>query len=299
MKKTKFLVSGDDQEVLQKSGKYPCPAYCSGVGRNSTLCSQCMLWVHKTCSGITKRLVEDPNHICSQCRGDSQPINGQSVTEVDVDIEATFCYLGDMLCSGGGCDSAIAARCCVAWGKFRKLLPVLTSSRLSPKIRGKVYVACIRLAMLHGSETWGPKEHALWQLHRNDCAMIHWICGIKDQDETPSASLQQKLDIEDITLVLRCQQLRWYGHVQRTTSCIKSVPNFNIPGTRKKGRPWKTWSECAKTDVNMCGLAGVDPLDRDAWRISVWHSLVLPIPLNGTRTTPQSKMDTAGWTWFD
>ena len=41
MKKTKFLDSGDGQDVLQKSGKYPCAVCCSGVGRNSILCSQC------------------------------------------------------------------------------------------------------------------------------------------------------------------------------------------------------------------------------------------------------------------
>ena len=85
----------------------------------------------------------------------SWPINGPTVTEVDVDrtmldVEATFCYLGDMLCSDGGYDSAIAAKCCVARGKFRKLLPVLTSRHLSPRIHG------VRSAMLHGSETWGP-----------------------------------------------------------------------------------------------------------------------------------------------
>ena len=67
----------------------------------------------------------------------------QTVTEVDVnstmlDVEATFCYLGDMLRSSWGCDSAIAARCCVAWGKFRKLLPVLTSRHLSPRVCDKV-----------------------------------------------------------------------------------------------------------------------------------------------------------------
>ena len=57
MKKTKFLVSGDDQDVLQKSGEHLCAVCCSGVSRNSILCSQCMLWVHKTSSGITKWLV--------------------------------------------------------------------------------------------------------------------------------------------------------------------------------------------------------------------------------------------------
>ena len=73
------------------------------------------------------------------------------MTEVDfdstmLDVEATFCYLGDLLCSGGGCDSAIAVRCCGP------------GEGASPRIRGKVYVACIRSAMLHGSEIWGPKE---------------------------------------------------------------------------------------------------------------------------------------------
>ena len=142
--KTKFLVSGDDYDALWKSGKCPCAVCCSGISRNSILCSQCMLWFHKMCSGITKWLVKDPNYICPERKGESRPIYGRSVTElyVDVtmlDVEAIFCYLGDMLCSSGDCDSAIAARCFVAWGKFRKLLPVLTTSHLSPRIWSKVY----------------------------------------------------------------------------------------------------------------------------------------------------------------
>ena len=62
-------------------------------------------------------------------------MNGRTLTEVDVGgTKATFCYLleGDMLRSGGGCDSAIAARFCVVWGKFRKLLPALTTRHVPP-----------------------------------------------------------------------------------------------------------------------------------------------------------------------
>ena len=58
-----------------------------------------------------------------------------------LDMEATFAYIGDMLCSGGGCNSAIAASCFVAWEKFTKLLPVLTSRHFSPRICGKVHEA--------------------------------------------------------------------------------------------------------------------------------------------------------------
>ena len=39
MKKTKFLVSGDDHDVLKKSDKHPFAVSCSGVGSNSILCS--------------------------------------------------------------------------------------------------------------------------------------------------------------------------------------------------------------------------------------------------------------------
>ena len=67
------------------------------------------------------------------------------------------------------------------------------------------------------------------------------------------------------------------GHDQRPTYFINSIATFPIP--RKQGRPRKTWSECVKTDVSNCGLAGVDPQDRDACRVGVRHSLVLPTPI--------------------
>ena len=37
--------------------------------------------------------------------------------------------------------------------------------------------------------------------------------------------------------VLLSGRLRWSGHVQRTTSIIKSVANFAIPDNRSRGRP--------------------------------------------------------------
>ena len=103
-----------------------------------------------------------------------------------LDVEATFCYLGNILCSGGGCDSATAAKYCVAWGKFSKLLPVLTTRHLLPRICSKVYEACVHATMLRSSEVWEPNNPELQQLHCNDCAMIRWICGTKDWHKTLS-----------------------------------------------------------------------------------------------------------------
>ena len=61
------------------------------------------------------------------------------------------------------------------------------------------------------------------------------------------------------------------GNVKQATFCVKSITSFPLPGTRKKGRPRKTWSECVKTDVDKCGLASVDSLDRVAWTVG-WRN---------------------------
>ena len=213
-----------------------------------------MWWVHKKCSGITKQLVAASNHVCRRCKGEARPINGRTV-DVDgtmLDVEATFYCLSDILYSG-----AIAARCCVARGKFRQLLSVLTARYLSPRICGKVYEACVC-----------PNDQELQRHLRKDCAMIRWICGIKDRDEIPSGSWLQKLGIENITSVLRFRRLSPVSNLSQT---------FRF-SSRKQGRLRKTLSECVKTDVSKCGFAGIDPLNRDAWRVRVQHSLLLPTP---------------------
>ena len=101
--------------------------------------------------------------------------------------------------------------------------------------------------------------------------MIRWICGAKLADEIPLAVLQQKLDLDEITDLLRTRRLRWYGHVQRATSCINSITRLELPGTRERGRPRKTWSWSAfvRNDITICNLEGVNPLDRNSWRTSV------------------------------
>ena len=135
--------------------------------------------MHKKCSGIVGRLANNPLYVCPCCLGTARPIDGRPVTKIvvngsELDAENKFCYLGDMLSSGGGCTQAIKARCSVAWGKFRKLLPILTSKHIPLTVRGKVFSACVRSAMLHGGETWAPNVLDLQLLQRNDRAMVRW-----------------------------------------------------------------------------------------------------------------------------
>ena len=73
--------------------------------------------------------------------GNARPIDGRPQSEVQVgpdklEVVASFCYLGDMLSAGGGCEMAITTRVKTAWKKFRELLP----HPLYPMIQPNFYI---------------------------------------------------------------------------------------------------------------------------------------------------------------
>jgi hypothetical protein len=77
-----------------------------------------------------------------------------------------FCYLGDMIGSGGSAEDASSMRVKCAWGKFRELSPILTARSASLKLKGKVYRACVQSVMVYGSETWAMKAEDMQRFER-------------------------------------------------------------------------------------------------------------------------------------
>ena len=290
MAKTKVMISGPELHTLKDSGKYPCAVCRTGVRSNAIQCGQCHLWVHKKCSGL-RRLTPDPDYKCKRCLGLARPIDGRPVTEVQVDgntLEAvdSFCYLGDMLSAGGGCELSSTVRVKTAWGKFRGLLPILTSRVIPITTRGRVYNTCVRSVMLAGSECWALTQSALARLERNDKAMIRWICNVKaDQiQKIRSEALLNLLKIPSLEDLLRSNRLRWYGHVERSTGWINRCRNIKVNSRRKAGRPKKTWQETIRNDIEKWNLKDVDPSNREAWKQSVLNAKTRPTPKQGKRT---------------
>ena len=280
-------------DILQDSGKFPCAVCRTGVRRSSIWCSKCNLWVHyKKCSGL-KTLSEDLSYECPRCRGvpGVRPVDDRPFKEVEVGdcvLEAVdrFCYLGDMLSAGGGCMAAATARCRCAWGKFPENLPLLTSKPVPFDLRGRLFSSNVRSSMLHGTETWPMTSAALHRLCRNDRAMIRWICGVKPSDDPSMDELHSKLGICDLAILVRERRLRWFGHVMRSNGEINRVRSRPVPGRKGPGRPKKTWEECVKQDLKVCGLSEAGTQDRLSWRSSVKNSRQEPTPSNGS--LPQS-----------
>ena len=120
------------------------------------------------------------------------------MTDHRVEVVASFCYLGDMLSAGGGCEIKFTTRVKTAWKNFRELLPVLTSGHLSYKTCGHVYSSCVQSAMLHARETW-PLTKRILQC--NDRAMVRQICSIKPEDVAMVRSSELLAKLEDRDLI--------------------------------------------------------------------------------------------------
>ena len=279
-KKTKVLICGEGLDTLRKSGKYPCGVCFSGVGSSSIYCGGCKKWIHKKCSGL-KQLVEDPTYRCARCLGVARAIDGRPMESVMVgddslEVVDSFCYLGDMLCAGGGCSLAVTTRVKTAWKKFRELSPVLTTRHLSPKTRGRIYNTCVRSAMLHASETWPLTKPILLRLIRNDRAMIRQLCHVKpdEVEQVRSNDLLKKTGLQDLEVVLRGRRLQWYGHVERSSGAIKCARDLAVEGQRGPGRPKMSWRELTERDRKQWKLQAADPHDKKIWRSSVRSAMM-------------------------
>ena len=107
---------------------------------------------------------------------------GKQVETDKLEVEASFCYLRDMLSAAGGCELSTTTCVKTVWNKFEELLLILFPP---PLFQDNVVActACVQRVMLHASETWPLTKPNFQHLQQNDRAMIRQICIVKPQDK--------------------------------------------------------------------------------------------------------------------
>ena len=198
--------------MLKDWGKWPCTVCGKGVGMNSIRCTECSGWVHKQCSGVKGSLVRaEDMFVCKTCGNVEESLDLGN--RVHLENVGKFCYLGDKLNGGGGANSASMSRARCAWRKFKELSGILTRKEVSLKLKGKLYVTCVRSAMVYGSETWAMTAEQSGRLERTEMRMVRWMCGVSLRDRVPSAELRERMGIESVSDAMKQNRLRWLGHV--------------------------------------------------------------------------------------
>jgi len=122
--------------------------------------------------------------------------------------------------------------------------------------------------MLHGSETWSVRKENEVALQRAEMRMVRRMCDVKAKDEVTSKELRERLGIDDISLVLQQNRLRWYGHVlqEQDTDWVKKYIEYEVEGSRRRGRPKRTWREVVQKDCQARKLNREDAMDCSRWK---------------------------------
>ena len=80
--------------------------------------------------------------------------------------------------------------------------------------------------------------------------------------------MRERLGIDDIILILQQNRLRWYGHVLRKedTDSMKKCMEYEVDGSRPRGRPKRTLKEVVQKDCQARNLNREDAMDRGRWK---------------------------------
>jgi len=106
---------------------------------------------------------------------------------------------------------------------------------------------------IHRSETGSVRKENEVALQPAEMRMVRWMCNVKVKDRLPSKELRERLAIDDIILILQQKRLRWCGHVLRKedTDWVKKCMEYEVEGSRPRGRPKRTWKEVVQRLPSM------------------------------------------------
>ena len=109
-------------------------------------------------------------HCCFSGReeeGGEVTIDGLSIPKVE-----KFKYLGSIVQQNGEIDEDINQRIKVGWQKWKQATGVLCDKRMPVRLKGKVYRAVVRPAILYDSECWPIKKTQVQRLMVAEMRMI-------------------------------------------------------------------------------------------------------------------------------
>ncbi|XP_063532028.1 uncharacterized protein LOC134742772 [Cydia strobilella] len=152
--------------------------------------------------------------------------------------------------------------------KWKELSGVLCDNRMPVHIKGKVYKAAVRPAMLYGAECWPLKKQQENKLHTAEMRMLRWAGGVTLLDRVRNVHIRGSFRVKPTPDKLEETRLRWYGHVMRRPPdhMTQKVLHIYPPPSARRGRPRQTWMATINRDLKKAKIPAQTTRDRQSWR---------------------------------
>ena len=119
--------------------------------------------------------------------------------------------------------------------------------------------------MFYSSKCWALRQEDKNRLERSERVMLLCMCNMKKKCVNTN-SLLSRLKLKSLDSVLRCNRLRWLGHVRRSELYTGQILDLEVEGNRSRGGPKKCWLYAIKDDLRQWSFQAETYQNRSEWR---------------------------------
>ena len=164
-----------------------------------------------------------------------------------------------------------------------RLKPIWKDKNIILRSKIRLMRSLVVSIFLYACETWTLTAELQRRVQAMKMRCYRKILCISYKDHVTNKEVHNRIKqaigpYEDLTTVKR-RKLKWYGHVSRTSSMIKSILEGTVRGARRRGRQGERWEDKGGQHqrVDMPGLLRQRAAnDRKKWRQLVSRSSVVP-----------------------
>ena len=145
---------------------------------------------------------------------------------------------------------------------------ILCDKKVSARLKGKVYKAAVRPAMMYASETWAMKRVHEKKVNVAEMRMLRWMSDVTRKDKIRNDRIRGTVKVAQLSSKMQEKRLNWYGHVMRKDESYvgKRAMSMEVEGHFGRGRPKFRWKDKLRDDMKEKGLRDDQVRNRDIWR---------------------------------
>jgi hypothetical protein len=250
------------------------------VGRSRKFVAEAFKSLETEAGKLGLKINEDKTKFMEISHNTSNP-QAFIVNNYTFETVSQFKYLGTIITTNNDLTVEINNRLAMSNKCYHGLKNQLKSRFMSLKTKINIYKTLIRPILLYGSECW-----AVTKLHENklltfERKILRKIFGAVHENNSWRSlfnfEIYQKYKQPDIVKVIKCNRLRWLGHLHRSdnTNPVKKLTFTNPMGNRRRGRPPTRWLDSVEKDFNLIKKGNWRSLamDRTRWQLLLGTAL--------------------------
>jgi len=186
---------------------------------------------------------------------------------IDLEAVSDFCYFGSYISYKGSCEKDVTVRTGKAAAVFGKMRGVWKSSKISLRVKVRLYESVTLSTFLYSAESWPLTATSLKQL---DGAHHRWqksILTVSWKNKITNQEVRARIKQHSIASTHDERRLRWPGRVLRMDHqhILQQALHWEVQGFKRgPGRSRTNWRGVVKKDLQKWDSPG----RRQRWQLS-------------------------------